>query len=386
MDDLPRVSNVVLYINDAIRYDAACDRLAEMGRTHKTVSASVHTAPSITSILTGAYVPNHGVTSFKREVQDYQTTIGDLQPRLRIADHDHGRAATQCAVPDISRRAIEDAEEPFIWIGHSPGGHAPYGQHNYDKYWSETTAPEYFAEVGADFEKMRTDYQRGVDDSIAELVRIQSVLQSRGIEDETLIVHVSDHGELFGEYGFVGHNYLTVPELVYTPTAFIHPDVPAGHDERLISHTDILPTIAYALGEDLRVPDGRALQSGNPREMAHVYFKKEFYSDTGTINANFGVQAIYGHKGGYVESLHSRLDGLKMAAGLLLKSPKRTAIRHSGKQIQLFRTFIQSQNVYGELPAKVDELRDELGDIGHNDNGADKSEVNEEQLKDLGYL
>lgn len=78
-------------------------------------------------------------------------------------------------------------------------------------------------------------------------------LANAGVLDNTLVVLVSDHGVLLGEYGWVGKRYTEVhTELSHVPFAIRHPAGKAkGKTSRYwASHHDIGPTVLSVLGYD----------------------------------------------------------------------------------------------------------------------------------------
>ena len=78
-------------------------------------------------------------------------------------------------------------------------------------------------------------------------------LANAGVLDNTLVVLVSDHGVLLGEYGWVGKRYTEVhSELSHVPFAIRHPAGKAkGKTSRYwASHHDIGPTVLSVLGYD----------------------------------------------------------------------------------------------------------------------------------------
>jgi arylsulfatase A-like enzyme len=78
-------------------------------------------------------------------------------------------------------------------------------------------------------------------------------LGNTGLLDNTLVVLVSDHGVLLGEYGWVGKRYTEVhSELSHVPFAIRHPAGKAkGKTSRYwASHHDIGPTVLSVLGYD----------------------------------------------------------------------------------------------------------------------------------------
>ncbi len=83
---------------------------------------------------------------------------------------------------------------------------------------------------------------RAVDDYVKDLVKI---VRDLGIEDKTLLVFVSDHGEEFGDHGRLGHGHSLYQELVHVPLLFRHPRLKsaARRIDTPVSLVDIAPTI-----------------------------------------------------------------------------------------------------------------------------------------------
>ncbi|MDH3728692.1 MAG: sulfatase-like hydrolase/transferase, partial [Myxococcales bacterium] len=75
-------------------------------------------------------------------------------------------------------------------------------------------------------------------------------LRELGIDDDTLIVITSDHGEEFQEHGSWGHGHSVYQELLGVPLLFRWPGViPAGaRVGPVVSTTDIGPTVLEATG------------------------------------------------------------------------------------------------------------------------------------------
>ena len=94
---------------------------------------------------------------------------------------------------------------------------------------------------------------RGMD---AELGRLVERLRELGLEDDTLIVFTSDHGEEFLEHGRPFHGQSVYAELTEVPLIVRWPAVvPAGLViEERVQSIDVMPTLLDASG--LRHPDG----------------------------------------------------------------------------------------------------------------------------------
>jgi arylsulfatase A-like enzyme len=97
-----------------------------------------------------------------------------------------------------------------------------------------------------------------VDDWVGKLL---DELDRKGIADNTLVVFVSDHGELLGDHGLVSKNKMyegsvRIPLLMRFPKV-----IPAGKKvETPVSHHDIFATILDYTGMKIPENDGRSLR------------------------------------------------------------------------------------------------------------------------------
>jgi arylsulfatase A-like enzyme len=115
-------------------------------------------------------------------------------------------------------------------------------------------------------DRERAHLESQYDGSIAyldhHLGRLFDRLKALGLYDDALIIVTSDHGEAFGEHGFVGHgaylyeNQLRVPLIVKYPRSR-----QATVTDTLVSSVDLLPTILDVIGSPVRNGlDGRSLR------------------------------------------------------------------------------------------------------------------------------
>ena len=80
--------------------------------------------------------------------------------------------------------------------------------------------------------------------------RLQDAIREAGIEDDTIFVFTSDHGECFGAHGRMKKNIFyeeaaRVPLLIKWPGT-----IPAGHrSDACLSNVDIMPTLLGLIGE-----------------------------------------------------------------------------------------------------------------------------------------
>ncbi|MEM6326937.1 MAG: sulfatase [Bacteroidota bacterium] len=99
------------------------------------------------------------------------------------------------------------------------------------------------------------DYLNAVahtDRAIGDLV---DGLDRLGVMDSTLIVVVGDHGQSFGEHGYFAHGDGLYQEALHVPGLVVGPGIAPGRVRGPRQLTDLVPTVADALG--LRLEDAR---------------------------------------------------------------------------------------------------------------------------------
>lgn len=113
----------------------------------------------------------------------------------------------------------------------------PEGARMIDLPGDEATAIAYDAEI------------RYMDDHLGVLF---DALKARGLYDDTWIVVTSDHGELFGENGLMGHGRSLTQAEIHIPLIVKQPGATgqARVDEGPVSQVDVLPMILEGLGVD----------------------------------------------------------------------------------------------------------------------------------------
>jgi arylsulfatase A-like enzyme len=304
--DVP--TNVVLIAVDTLRPDhMGCygydrrttpytDRLAQAGVLFENVVApSPWTLPSFASVLTSLYPAQHGAngsrspmkTSFPTlpEVlrrQGYATAAIINAPYLKAKVNinrgfdfydmtpPEGRVA-EGTTQDALEWIDQDRDGPFFIFVHYFDPHIPYAPaapydtlfdpdyagHMWNSY-SPQRLPQFrlqeFEEMKKippeDWNHIRSLYDGEIaftDEAIGELL---AGLKERNLEDRTLIVFLSDHGEEFFEHEGFEHGHSLFGELLMVPLIFAMPDrLPErsriGHQVRLI---DVAPTILDILG------------------------------------------------------------------------------------------------------------------------------------------
>lgn len=109
------------------------------------------------------------------------------------------------------------------------------------------------------------DEERAYDGSIAYLdhvvASLMDSLEARGLLDSTLVVISSDHGELFGEFGFARHGNTLYPQALHVPLIMRYPNgVPGGRIVAdAVSMRDLPATVLDIVGvRNTEIP-GRSL-------------------------------------------------------------------------------------------------------------------------------
>jgi len=150
------------------------------------------------------------------------------------------------------------AEKIFYYI-HILNPHAPY------------KPPPQYSHLFRDVDQLSSadKYDGEIRDMDARIGIILEMMELRGLMEDSLIVITSDHGEAFGEHGYLMHGakkfhneVARVPLILYSPKLFPHPK---RINTPVESSLDLLPSLVDILG--LSVPEGDNFQG-------HSYFQK----------------------------------------------------------------------------------------------------------------
>ncbi len=151
---------------------------------------------------------------------------------------------------------LEGEREPFfLWL-HLWDPHDPYEPPApYDRLFSGTVAPP----VGSRHDTAQiTRWVNGYDGEIRyvddQLQRLWAFLRSRGLEDRSIVIVVSDHGESLGERSYQGHSILLYDEQVRVLCLLVGPGITQGVIDTPVSLVDITPTALHLCG--IPLPEG----------------------------------------------------------------------------------------------------------------------------------
>jgi len=386
------VSNVYIYVADAVRWDALSEYIAERGLSIKSIAASIHTPTSFASILTGRYLPSHGVYDFTNSISTEANSLLDLpgtntafvnsiNNTFNTSPQNESIIAKTLCTENSSHETMESIDPPFLVVERGRGGHAPYGRF-------EGNAWEYFRKRGsANVERYRSEYREGIEADVQWFHRQLSVLEERGILDDTLVIYTSDHGELLGECGSLGHNSPIHPKLVYVPTVFIHPSIrDSSIDSGAVRAVDISPTVASLLsgGKTYSTHSGVDLTENSLRDRGGCFYSKRYSGPVSGRSLSYG--SVWDRNGGYVYAESPLVDRMIVYAGKCIKSPKRAFLR--ANVTESLRSYLHNTREYG-TPKFTGKEAERIVSTLYSETSLplpERNDVDATQLRDLGYL
>ena len=122
------------------------------------------------------------------------------------------------------------------------------------RFWHELDAS------GEGTVEARRMYQGSVSEVDEMIGEIYARLSDLGMDDRTLFIFMSDHGDEFRDHGELNHQQL-YEESVHVPLLILGPGVPAGQRRpEIVELTDVLPTLLDLVGIPRQWPmDGQSL-------------------------------------------------------------------------------------------------------------------------------
>lgn len=300
-----RRPNVVLIVVDTLRADRlgcygysrptspAIDALATRSvRFERAYAPASWTSPSVVSLLTGRYPSGHGVTKVIVWLQDEIPTLAEvlreagyatsavvsnifLNPRLNFHqgfeqfDESEGRHDHQVdSMPGVTAKgvaaieALAGKEKPFFLFLHYMDPHYDYlphpefgfaapragrldGTQEIRTIWEmlDGLTPEELGFLGDLYDGEVSHTDEGV-------ARVLAAIRKQGIDDDTIVVFVADHGEDLLEHGWLGHGRSLYDNLVRVPL-LVRPAAggPAPRTvEQAVSTTSVMATILDLAG------------------------------------------------------------------------------------------------------------------------------------------
>lgn len=414
----------------------------------RAVASAPRTWQSIATLLTGLYPFNHGVRFiYDQPLSSDRQTIGTVLAGagydtatfgssrfLRELTAERGFAThvdppeDGAVIPDavVGRHLLSwvrnPRRRPFLAVVHFRGPHWPYSPkpEHHDALYSgsrnDHSAIDHSFNSGnyglvpvpgqgfhlADAESyrrrifhvdprpevrehMRLHYAAavlGIDEILGDLIER---LRRSAVLQRTLVVITSDHGESFGEHGYLQHGprvdeaALNVPLLIRLPEGHGR-GRPGQRVPQLVRTADVLPTILDAL--DLEVPprlDGCSLmpiidEGRDLRLTAYAENGREFMG----VDPELALPGVAGR--------HRMLRNLRFK---LVYRPGKTEPRYSLHDLQYDPG--EQKDISAQRPDVYKELRTQLDRIVANDRDIDRPETGptprqREKLRALGYV
>ena len=390
------IQNVYLYVGDAVRWDSVPDKLLQSGLTVKSIASGIHSPTSLASIVSGTHLPQHGVGEFRHTISE---TVPNLlhMDNLTVAfinsinnvrfDPEESESVivetldTTLSSPEL----LGDIEEPFFVMERGPGGHAPYVRDS-----DGSNGKEYFeSRSDASKSQFRQEYDQAVSEDVDWFFSRINELDERGILDETLVIYTSDHGELLGEEGMMGHSLPMHPKHVYVPTVFIHPNLSrAVRRESLVRHVDLAPTILSLIGSDsqnLVATKGRDLTENSFATRGATFHRS--VKSLRSVGVRFESAGAWDSTGGYIFPESGRTKHALLGLKRLLRIPWRGyARRHP---VPYFQAYLRGNQVHGTPGFDEDTAREYVRRLQSDSVEPSENEsvdVPKERLEELGYL
>ena len=388
------VDNVFVYIADDLREDFAPTEILNQGLRFKTVASGIHSPTSISSILSGTYLPQHRVGRFQDTLaDDVPNFVNRTDVETGFANTMHTRLSPDATTDMISGTLgvdagpvdrIDDIEPPFAFVERSVGAHAPYVNRGVE------TGTEYHENrASAPRHRFAGDYETGVEDDVEWFRSQVERLADRDLLDDTLVIYVSDHGEVLGENGMMTHGPPIHPAHVYVPTVFIHPDLPAGEEaDGVLRHVDILPTLSGLFDwewETPITPVGRDLTTEGTADRGFTFYEAVHSTPLGS--KRFRMDSVWDRHGGYVFPRMDLLEQAMLAGYHFLNAPWAGYARRHPLEHLVFK--FRGQRCHRAPTFSPDEAEDLIAEARGTtaSEGADRdNDIPTEQLRQLGYI
>lgn len=158
-----------------------------------------------------------------------------------------------------------DPDKPFaLMISHNPP-HMPFDQvpERYVEMYGDASNEELLNRPNVRFEGEGGNVAKvhgknyfaavtGVDEQFG---RLMTCLREEGLDDNTIVIFTSDHGEMMGSHGLYGKSVwydesLLVPFMIRWPGR-----IQPGRDDLLLSTPDLMPSLLSMMGFGDRIPD-----------------------------------------------------------------------------------------------------------------------------------
>jgi arylsulfatase A-like enzyme len=234
-----------------------------------------------------------------------------------------------------------------------------------------------------DLEKISSLYDGEVAFTDQEIGKVFEVLKYLGLEEDTLVVLTSDHGEGLGQHNHLRHSINIYEEAVRVPLLFRWPNhIPKGLElSAPVEGVDIMPTILDLIGVNLKslslhgqsmapvLRGGSEIDKDRP-----VYLYREYY--TGRYRGLYKKTFLKGEKFALRKGKWKYIEGME---------------ENSKELFDLSSDPQELENIDTKFPDKASELSAQLKNWveKYTKKGLKQENIPEEdleRLKALGYV
>ena len=361
--------------------------LREAGYTTGAITPNVWITPHKGMTADFDFVENFlgsADNSLSRRISKLSTKLYDGLGTLpkRILGRQLDRAFRLFGVDDSCKSeetvaAVEDylgdreADEEFFLYVNLMEPHEPYHppQRYVDNHGvtDESTVPhrqkDMFTKDDIDYDQLRRMYDASVDYTDDLVGRITTALDENGLDDDTVVVVLSDHGQALGEDGVFGHQFTVAEPVINTVLLVDHPDIQRRREDRPFELRRLHDLVPYWAGIESTEPDafGGTIRGG-------YEFPENF---TGYIPSDQWDDY-------YRQARYVKRDGIKVV--------KSTADGGDSRYEAIDLDTGESVPVPEELRCEVDAIGEVAVDTDSSDEpeGAVDEEI-EDRLEALGY-
>jgi arylsulfatase A-like enzyme len=389
-----------------------------------------HTRPSTTSLFTGQYPDTHGVRSMFEAIPNGFTLVGALKaagfetafisgsaiasPAMGLGeDFEYVSARTlgprkgvrktparrdpEQVLGELSRWLKDKEKKRFFAYIHFLPPHQPYEAPAEMQRLFAHAKPPYLWKgrfVYPEIEPVYKSKPKGRARDEANLYdanlryadwgvgEVEKLLAKNHLLDSTLLIITSDHGEAFGEHGYLGHREGLYDEHVHIPLLVRFPggEAPVGRVRALSETVDILPTVLdlFALPFPTSV-QGRSLVPliTGERRAVHdfVFARAEGSPETYLVRDQSWAMILF--KGGKLRALYDLEHDPWQTRNVIGEQPQEARRLSEG-----FRRFAEMQS-WPPLDFIDPDYRPRAKPRGKQ---PEMSEDLKKELKALGYL
>ena len=244
-----------------------------------------------------------GNLGFEQGFETYWTPVGDKNVVYDFTDSGsvatdmHGQLATW-----LTRKY--DSQKPFFLFLNYVEAHQQYRpprellRFASDATWNDwktrsqidlsfdymlTGADLLSSQEIAEMEALYDDEIRYSDRKVGEVL---DFLKSTGLDENTVVMITSDHGDHFGEHHRLGHQYSLYEPLVRVPLIVRYADrFPVGEEEGLVQSHDVFPTILELAGiEQKRLPGQNSESLLKPPSAGRIGISEYMMFDGGPLD------------------------------------------------------------------------------------------------------